>query len=85
MIESLACGTPDITTRSGGIPEYVEGCAIVLDRTDNLPREIANNIDLLLSEKDLYNQYATKGIERVKSHFSNEGYLEKFIQTIIGN
>ena len=85
MIESLACGTPVITTRSGGIPEYVEGCAIVLDRTDNLPREIANNIDLLLSEKELYNQYATKGIERVKSHFSNEGYLEKFIQTIIGN
>ena len=83
MIESLACGTPVITTRSGGIPEYVGDGAVVLERVDNLPYEIANNIDSLLSDKELYYKYATKGLERVRSHFSSDGYVEMFVQAIL--
>lgn len=82
MIESLACGTPVITTRSGGIPEYVEGGAVVLERGENLPIEIANNIDLLLSDKQLYQNYSHKGMERVRTHFGSNGYLERFIENI---
>ena len=42
MIEAMACGTPVITTRSGGIPRV---CWLdaehVLDRDENLPQNIA--------------------------------------------
>lgn len=83
MIESLACGTPVITTRSGGITEYVEGGAVVLDRDENLPIAIAKNIDLLLSDIVMYNEYATRGKNRVKTMFSNQGYIDSFVQCIM--
>lgn len=82
MIESLACGTPVITTRSGGIPEYVESGAVILDRNDNLPKEIAKSIDLLLSDIDMYQSYRKNGIERIRKNFSTEHYLEKFLDAI---
>lgn len=83
MIESLACGTPVITTRSGGIPEYVDEGAVVLERNEKLPVEIAKNIDLLLSNEKMYQEYLWRGLERVKTHFGNNGYLGRFIKTII--
>ena len=82
MIESLVCGTPVITTRSGGIPEYVEGGAILLDRSENLPQDIANSIDLLLSDDEIYQSYSKTGMEKIKKNFSTELYLEKFLTGI---
>lgn len=82
MIESLACGTPVITTRSGGIPEYVEGGAVVLDRNEILPQEIAKNIDLLLADNCFYKECQNKGIERVNSNFSTRNYLDNFLKGI---
>lgn len=83
MIESLTCGTPVITTNSGGIPEYVADCAIVLERDSNLPKEIAKAIDLLLSDKILYRKYQQIGIERIRTHFSSDNYLDNFIQAVL--
>ena len=82
MIESLACGTPVITTKSGGIPEYVKGGAVVLDRNQNLPSEIAKHIDLLLSDKSIYREYQQKGIERVLKNFSANDYLVNFLEAL---
>lgn len=82
MIEALACGTPVITTHSGGIPEYVKGGAVVLDRNQNLPSEIAKHIDLLLSDKSIYREYQQKGIERVLKNFSANDYLVNFLEAL---
>jgi len=83
MIESLACGTPVITTRSGGIPEYVEGGAIVLERSLKLPQEIAKSIDMVLSDAKLYQQIRQKGINRVKNNFASDFYLNRFLESIV--
>jgi glycosyltransferase involved in cell wall biosynthesis len=64
MIEAMACGIPTITTCSGGIPEYVDDCAIVLERDERLVMNIAAQVDLLLADKDLYDKYDLDIFER---------------------
>jgi len=82
MIESMACGTPVITTNSGGIPEYVGDCAVVLDRNDDLTKNIAINIDRLLNDKVLYDDYSQCGIKRIRDNFSSEDYINRFCEAI---
>lgn len=82
MLEAMACGTPVITTFSGGIPEYVGDAAIVLKRNEKLPLEIAKNIDILLSDTEKYNLYSKKGIERIKCMFSSENYIDNFCSIV---
>lgn len=82
MLEAMACGTPVITTRSGGIPEYVGDAAVVLQRDDNLPNEIARNVELLLSDNRMYDSYSKRGIERIKCMFSSEDYIDKFCRIV---
>lgn len=82
MVEAMACGTPVITTKSGGIPEYVADAGIVLERNENLSREIASSIDLLLEYRDLYQTLRNKGIERVRKNFDSSDYIDKFCEAI---
>lgn len=82
MVEAMACGTPVITTKSGGIPEYVADAGIVLERNENLSREIASSIDLLLEDRDLYQTLRNKGIERVRKNFDSSDYIDKFCEAI---
>ncbi len=58
MIEAMACGIPTITTRSGGIPEYVGDCAVVLERDEHLPENIAMEVDRLLNDKTAYSRHS---------------------------
>lgn len=82
MVEAMACGTPVITTKSGGIPEYVADAGIVLERNENLSREIASSIDLLLEDRDRYQTLRNKGIERVRKNFDSSDYIDKFCEAI---
>lgn len=82
MIEAMACGTPVITTRSGGIPEYVDDAAVVLDRDQRLSQNIAKSVDLLLRDKRMYDDYSLRGIKRIQSHFSSEDYIDRFVKLI---
>lgn len=82
MVEAMACGTPVITTKSGGIPEYVADAGIVLERDENLSRKIASSIDLLLEDRNLYQTIRNKGIERVRKNFDSFDYIDKFCEAI---
>lgn len=82
MIESLACGTPVITTRSGGIPEYVGDAGIVLDRSEHIHLDIAKWIDKLFGDHKLYEDLSQKGIRRINEKFSKEGYLDNLYKEI---
>ena len=82
MIEAMACGIPTITTCSGGIPEYVDDCAIVLERDERLVMNIAAQVDLLLADKDLYDKYSINGSNRIKENFALKNYLRKFVECI---
>ncbi len=54
IIESLTSGTPIVTTKSGGIPEYVnDRCALIFDIDDGLVNNLSKGIDSLLANSDL--------------------------------
>lgn len=54
VIEAVVAGKPLITTRSGGIPEYVnDTCAIVLDRGSTLVMEISRSMKRLADDEAL--------------------------------
>lgn len=82
MLEAMACGTPVITTKSGGIPEYVGDSAIVLNRNEQLPINIAKTIDYLLSNKQEYNRLRDNGIERIRKNFDSSNYINRLNELI---
>lgn len=82
MIESLACGVPVITTNSGGIPEYVSNCGIVLERNDELIDNIALNIEKIIEHKIDINTLSKNGISRINENFGMKKYLENFVKII---
>lgn len=82
MLEAMACGTPVITTKSGGIPEYVGDSAIVLERNTQLPLNIAKAIDSLLSNKQQYEDLRSKGIKRIRLNFDSSNYINQLANVI---
>jgi len=67
IIESMACGTPVVTSNISSMPE-VAGNAAILTNPFN-PVEIAEGITQLLSDDELYESNVQKGLERA-SFFS---------------
>jgi len=65
-VESMACGTPVVTTDAGGISEYAvhEKNAIVLN--ENTASNISDAISLVLSSPDLRERLISGGIETSK-------------------
>jgi glycosyltransferase involved in cell wall biosynthesis len=65
-VESMACGTPVITTDAGGISEYAvhEKNAIVLN--EHTASNISDAISLVLSSPDLQERLVSAGIETSK-------------------
>lgn len=80
MIEAMACGTPVITTASGGISEYVGDCAVVLDRDVNLVKNIAYKIDNILQNENYAHEMGQNAAKRIKLKFSLENYLKNFVE-----
>ncbi len=59
VVEALASGCPVIATRSGGIPEYVDGeCAVLLDRDENLVRNLEISLKMLSKDSETANKMA---------------------------
>ena len=83
MIEAMSCGVPLITCKSGGIPEYVGECAIVLERDDKLIQNIATNIDLLINDVSMRYSLSQKGMQRVHNLFNLEEYYKNFKKMFI--
>ena len=83
IIESMACGTPVITTKSGGIVEYTnKECSIILERDENLIKNIAAEIDNLLNDKELYERLKVNGQDHIKMNFSSNMYMNKLYDLI---
>lgn len=65
IIESMACGTPVVTSNVSSMPE-VAGDAAVLTNPLN-PLDIAEGMTQLLSDAELYNSKVQKGLDRASS------------------
>jgi glycosyltransferase involved in cell wall biosynthesis len=63
-LEAMACGTPVIATRTGAIPDYAEGAALLINPGD---REALRAAMLqLLGNSALRDDLGARGIERAK-------------------
>lgn len=84
MIEAMACGTPVITTKSGGIPEYVGDYAFLLDRDDGLVDGITRTIRYVLaSENEVEIAGRIKaGRERICRLFGDDTYINRFVDAL---
>jgi spore coat protein SA len=84
IIEALKAGLPIITTRSGGIPEYVNNeCAIILekDNKEQLIKQLSLNINELLSKDEKVNIMSKKCIE-VSKELTLNNYYNNFLKEL---
>ncbi len=68
IAESMACGTPVVTSKAGAVPEVAGEEAIYV--RPNSPEEIAQGIIKLITDEQLYSQMSRNGAERIKTKFS---------------
>nr|WP_231717211.1 glycosyltransferase family 4 protein [Desulfosarcina ovata] len=68
LVESMACGTPVISTNAGAIPEVVGNCGLVIPPQN--PGILAEKIDLLLSDESLRNSLKKRSRDWVLYNFS---------------
>jgi glycosyltransferase involved in cell wall biosynthesis len=65
-LESLASGVPVVVANAGSLPEVCGDAGVYCNPDD--PRDIANQIDLLLSDSILYDKKKKSGIEKAKKY-----------------
>lgn len=77
MVEALACGIPVITTKSGGIPEYMKDKAIILSKDENLVDNLTKTITSFIKSK--------KSIEAksyIENNFSPKVFVDSFLKIV---
>lgn len=69
-LEAIACGTPVVAFKTGGIPEVVRHEINGILAESGSPLELGFGISRLLTDQDLWRQCSINGIEIAKSEFS---------------
>lgn len=76
-LEAMACGTPVVSTKVGGIKDVVsDGKTGILVNPRN-PEEVAEAVNKLLADKELAKNMGEKGRRRVEKEFSWERIAER--------
>lgn len=75
IAESMLCGAPVITSKTGAVPEVVGDVAIYVN-PDSID-EIANTIIKLLNDKNLSSEMGKRGCEQINNNFSYNLRKEK--------
>lgn len=64
--ESMACGTPVITTNVTGISDLIEGAGSTLITSANNPLLLASQINRLLSDEKLHQEISQSSLENIQ-------------------
>jgi N-acetyl-alpha-D-glucosaminyl L-malate synthase BshA len=78
LLEAMACGTPVIGSRVGGIPDIINDGENGLLAEPGDYEDIAKNIVRCLSDKELLRKFSITGLETVKERFAWGPIVEKF-------
>ncbi len=66
VVEAMACGIPVITSNTSALPEIAGGAAILVDPKN--ADEIAEQINNLINDTELYSNYKEKGLLNAKRY-----------------
>ena len=78
-VEAMGCGRPVLATRSGGMPEYLQGSqAVLVDRGPELAAQLSWAIRMLHEHPDLCAQMGAAGA-RAGQRFSTAAFYETFL------
>ena len=81
-VEAMGCGRPVLATRSGGMPEYLQGSqAILVDRGPELAAQLSWAIRMLHEHPDLCAQMGAAGARAVQ-RFSTAAFYETFLHIV---
>jgi colanic acid/amylovoran biosynthesis glycosyltransferase len=83
LIEAMACGLPVIGTRTGGIPELLEGAGVLVPERD--PQSIAEAFSRLASEPLLRRELSFAGRRRVEEQFSISTVVKSLVAEMNGD
>jgi glycosyltransferase involved in cell wall biosynthesis len=79
ILESLACGTPTVATRVGGITEQIEDGVTGFLTTPNDADEMALLIEELLSDEDLSEDMGAKAVQTAQERFDIKQQVESYL------
>ncbi len=65
VVESMACGTPVLTSRSSSLAEIGEGAALLADPTDE--KELADGLHALATDEGLRRELRALGLDRART------------------
>lgn len=82
VIESMASGTPVLTSSESALPEIADGAALCVNPYN--VEAITDGINRLVSEKELYNALVEKGLRRAQD-FSWQVTAKQTWDTILSN
>ncbi|MEO5690217.1 MAG: glycosyltransferase family 4 protein [Burkholderiaceae bacterium] len=66
VLEGLACGCVPLVTRSGGLPDAVGDCGVIVARDD--PVALADGIEALLGDAGLQESYRARAPDHLRRH-----------------
>ncbi len=70
VVEAMACGIPVITSNTSALPEIAGGAAVLVNPGN--ATEIAEQINMLINEPELYKNYREKGLNNTRRFNWNE-------------
>lgn len=80
LVEALSQGVPVVASRTGGIPELVDGSTTGLLAEPGNAEDIARRVCKLLEDRELAARLADRGREFVRSTFTAERMIEETMQ-----
>lgn len=76
-LEALACGTPVVATKQGGLPDFITETVGMLVEKENVEELAKGIIKILNKEKEFDSEYIQK---YAKNNYSQEIFMDKLIQ-----
>lgn len=81
-MEAMACGRPVLATRSGGMPEYLEGSqAVLIDRDRDIAGQLTWAIEMLYEHPDLRARMSEAGAAAAQ-RFSIPAYYRELVDIV---
>ncbi|MFC5653479.1 glycosyltransferase family 4 protein [Paenibacillus solisilvae] len=80
-LEAMACGTPVVTTDSGGIRDFAEHMQSAFITKPRRPSELAGALKAVLTNEALYQKLAAGGLKSA-SRFRKHDFEQKLVDTL---